>query len=66
MMLLAFMPFVYPFISSNVSKRNQWLMIISLVMVVWFYLQFSKIIWNYAPEWQILVYPPVGLIAKGF
>lgn len=66
MMLLAFMPFVYPFISSNVSKRNQWLMIISLVMVVWFYLQFSNIIWNYAPEWQILVYPPVGLIAKGF
>lgn len=66
MMLLAFMPFVYPFISSNVYKRNQWLMIISLVMVVWFYLQFSNIIWNYAPEWQILVYPPVGLIAKGF
>lgn len=66
MMLLAFMPFVYPFISSNVYKRNQWLMIISLVMLVWFYLQFSNIIWNYAPEWQILVYPPVGLIAKGF
>lgn len=66
MMLLAFMPFVYPFISSNVSKRNQWLMIISLVMVVWFYFQFSKIIWNYAPEWQILVYPPGGLIARGF
>ena len=66
MMLLAFMPFVYPFISSNVSKRNQWLIIISLVMVVWFYFQFSKIIWHYAPEWQILVYPPVGLIAKGF
>lgn len=66
MMLLAFMPFVYPFISSNVSKRNQWLMIISLVMVVWFYFQFSKITWHYAPEWQILVYPPVGLIAKGF
>ncbi len=66
MMLLAFMPFVYPFISSIVSKRNKWLMMISLVMVVWFYFQFSKIIWYYAPEWQILVYPPVGLIAKGF
>ena len=66
MMLLAFMPFVYPFISSIVSKRNQWLMIISLVMVVWFYFQFSNIIWNYAPEWQILVYPPGGLIARGF
>lgn len=66
MMLLAFMPFVYPFISSNVSKRNQWLKIISLVMVVWFYGKFSFIVWSYASEWQILVYPPVGLIAKGF
>ena len=66
MMLLAFMPFVYPFISSIVSKRNQWLMIISLVMVVWFYGKFSFIVWSYASEWQILVYPPVGLIAKGF
>lgn len=66
MMLLAFMPFVYPFISSNVSKRNQWLMMISLVMVVWFYVQFEFIIWHYAPEWQIIVYPPIGLIAKGF
>lgn len=66
MMLLAFMPFVYPFISSNVSKRNQWLKIISLVMIVWFYGKFSFIVWSYAPEWQILIYPPVGLIAKGF
>lgn len=66
MMLLAFMPFVYPFISSIVSKRNQWLMMISLVMVVWFYGKFSFIVWSYASEWQILVYPPVGLIAKGF
>lgn len=66
MMLLAFMPFVYPFISSNVSKRNLWLKIISLVMVVWFYSKFSFIVWSYVPEWQILVYPPVGLIAKGF
>ena len=66
MMLLAFMPFVYPFISSNVSKRNQWLKIISLVMIVWFYGKCSFIVWSYAPEWQILVYPPVGLIAKGF
>lgn len=66
MMLLAFMPFVYPFISSNVSKRNQWLKIISVVMIVWFYGKFSFIVWSYASEWQILVYPPVGLIAKGF
>lgn len=66
MMLLAFMPFVYPFISSNVSKRNLWLMIISLVMVVWFYFQFSKITWHYAPEWQIVAYPPALLVYTGF
>lgn len=66
MMLLAFMPFVYPFISSNVSKRNQWQMIISLVMVVWFYFQFSKITWHYAPEWQIVAYPPALLVYTGF
>lgn len=66
MMLLAFMPFVYPFISSNVSKRNLWLKIISLVMVVWFYSKFSFIVWSYAPEWQILAYPPAILISKGF
>lgn len=66
MMLLAFMPFVYPFISSIVSKRNQWLMMISLVMVVWFYFQFSKITWHYAPEWQIVAYPPALLVYTGF
>lgn len=66
MMLLAFMPFVYPFISSRTILRNKWLCTISFVMVVWFYFQFSKIIWQYAPEWQILVYPPGGLIARGF
>jgi hypothetical protein len=66
MMLLAFMPFVYPFISSRTKTRNFWLMSIAVVMVVWFYVQFEFIIWHYAPEWQILVYPPVGLIAKGF
>ena len=66
MMLLAFMPFVYPFISSIVSKRNQWLMSISIVMVVWFYYQFGSIVWVYAPEWQIIVIPPTALILRGF
>lgn len=65
MMLLAFMPFVYPFISSRTILRNKWLCTISFVMVVWFYFQFSKIIWHYAPEWQILIFPPAGLIARG-
>ena len=66
MMLLAFMPFVYPFISSHVKVRNQWLMFIAVVMVVWFYLQFSHLVWHFAAEWQIIAYPPIALIAKGF
>lgn len=66
MMLLAFMPFVYPFISSRIKTRNFWLMAIAIVMVVWFYAQFEFIVWDYAPEWQILAYPPLALIAIGF
>lgn len=66
MMLLAFMPFVYPFISSRIKTRNFWLMLIAIVMVVWFYVQFEFIVWNYAPEWQIIAYPPLALVAIGF
>lgn len=66
MMLLAFMPFVYPFISTKMTVRNQWLTIISMVMIIWFYGKFSTLVWVYAPEWQILAYPPAILISKGF
>lgn len=66
MMLLAFMPFVYPFISSRIKTRNFWLMAIAIVMVVWFYAHFEFIVWDYAPEWQIIAYPPLALIAIGF
>lgn len=65
MMLLAFMPFVYPFISSRVKTRNFWLMSIAIVMVVWFYVQFEFMVWDYAPEWQIIAYPPLALITIG-
>lgn len=66
MMLLAFMPFVYPFISSRVKTRNFLLRLIAVVMVVWFYVQFEFIVWHYAPEWQIIAYPPLALIGIGF
>ena len=66
MMLLAFMPFVYPFVSENVKTRNRFLVLLSVIMVAWFYYQFELIVWDYAPEWQIIVYPPVALIASGF
>lgn len=66
MMLLAFMPFVYPFISSKIAVRNICLMLIAFVMVGWFYFQFERIVWDYAPEWQIITYPPIALIVTGF
>lgn len=66
MMLLAFMPFVYPFVSENVKTRNRFLVLLSVIMVAWFYYQFELIVWDYAPEWQIIAYPPVALITSGF
>ena len=66
MMLLAFIPFVYPFVSEKVTLRNRFLVLLSFVMVAWFYYQFELIVWDYAPEWQIIAYPPVALIASGF
>ncbi len=64
MMLLAFMPFVYPFVSEKVKIRNRFLVLLSVIMVAWFYYQFELIVWDYAPEWQIIAYPPVALIAR--
>lgn len=66
MMLLAFMPFVYPYISTKIVRRNLWLILIACTMIVWFYYQFSSIIWVYAPEWQIVAYPPALLVYTGF
>lgn len=66
MMLLAFMPFVYPFISTNIKNRNGFLCIISVVMVVWFYVAFRYIPWHYADEWKIIAYPPAALISIGY
>ena len=65
MMLLAFMPFVYPFISAKVKVRNVCLVLIAFIMVGWFYFQFDKIVWDYASEWQIVIYPPIALISIG-
>ena len=65
MMLLAFMPFVYPFVAAKLFRRNLCLGAIAAVMFVWFYVQFSFIVWDYAPEWQIVVYPPIALISIG-
>lgn len=65
MMLIAFIPFIFPLALNDLKKRNDILKILSGVMIVWFFLHFSFIIWNYAPEWQILICPPALLVAIG-
>ena len=62
MMLIAFMPFVYPFITNNIKWRNRILKGVSIVMIAWFYYQFDKIIWHYAPEIDIIIKSPVMLL----
>ena len=66
MMIFAFMPFVYPFISNNIKVRNFILVSISIVMICWFYLQFDKIVWNYAPELDIIIKSPVLLLFENY
>lgn len=65
MMLIAFMPFVFPLAFDGIGLRNQLLKSISVIMIAWFYLQISFIKWDYAPEWQILMVPPIGLVGMG-
>lgn len=62
MMLFAFMPFVYPFAFNKIHERDLFLKGLAFVMIAWFYLQFEKIVWHYADEWEIIVKPPVMLI----
>lgn len=66
MMLLAFMPFIYPFAFDKISKRDKLLKMIATIMVVWFYYQFEKIVWVYAAEWEIIVKSPILLIADNY
>lgn len=62
MMLFAFMPFVYPYLSNNSHTRDFCLKALSFIMIGWFYWQFPRMIWQFASEWQIIVYPPAVLI----
>lgn len=62
MMLFAFMPFVYPFISNNIIVRNNFLKCLSVIMIIWFYYQFENIVWHYAPEIDIVIKSPVFLL----
>lgn len=62
MMLLAFMPFVYPFIFKNTQHRDTILKILATIMIVWFYFQFERIHWNFAPEIDIIIKSPILLL----
>lgn len=62
MMLFAFMPFVYPFICKNTQHRDIILKIIAGIMIIWFYYQFDNIIWDFAPEMDIIIKSPIFLL----
>lgn len=62
MMIIAFMPYAYFFISKNIQIRDNILKIISFIMIVWFYYQFEKIVWHYAPEMDIIIKSPILLV----
>lgn len=66
MMLMPFMPFIYPLAFKKVALRNYLLTALSFIMIGWFYFQFSKIIWHYAPEIDILIKSPIILIATNY
>lgn len=62
MMLFAFIPFVYPFICKNTYYRDIILKIIAGIMIIWFYYQFDNIIWDFAPEMDIIIKSPIFLL----
>lgn len=66
MMLMPFMPFIYTLAFKNVKWRNILLKGLSGVMLIWFYFQFEKIIWHFAPEMDIILKSPILLIASNY
>lgn len=66
MMLYAFMPFIYPFAFPKINQRNNFLKLLSVIMITWFYLDFEKIIWHYAPEIDIILKSPIFLIFSNY
>lgn len=66
MMIFAFMPFVYPFICQNTQQRDKILKIIAIIMIIWFYYQFDKIVWSFAPEIDIIIKSPILLLLGNY
>lgn len=66
MMLYAFVPFIYPFAFDIKRRRDLFLKVLSVLMIIWFYMDFEKIIWRYAPEIDIIVKSPILLIFSNY
>lgn len=66
MMLYAFMPFIYPFAFDITRRRDLFLKALSVLMIIWFYMDFEKIIWHYAPEIDIIVKSPILLVFSNY
>lgn len=66
MMLLAFMPFVYPFVCQNTQQRDRILKTIAVIMIIWFYYQFNKLVWSFAPEIDIIIKSPILLLFDNY
>lgn len=62
MMLIAFMPYTYFFISSKIKIRDTFLICMAIIMIIWFFFQFEKIKWHYAPELDIIIKNPILLL----
>lgn len=66
LMLLAFMPFVFPMAFRNIYNRDMFLKTVSCFMVLSFFVIFNSIMWTYAPEIDIIVKSPLLLIFSNY
>lgn len=66
LMLLTFMPFVFPMAFRNIYNRDMFLKTVSYFMVLSFFVIFNSIMWTYAPEIDIIVKSPLLLIFSNY
>jgi len=66
MMLYAFLPFAFALVFDNLKKRDLFLKVFSSVMIIWFYFQFSMIVWKYAPTTDIILKSPIWMLSINY
>ena len=66
MMLMPFMPFIYPLAFHNIKYRDSFLCVLAYFMIIWFIIQFEKIVWVYAPELHIFIKSPLMLVLTNY